>query len=56
MIEMTVDEAASQLDDLVRRLANSREPVAITDDSGVTALLVAPRLIRDMEDALADLR
>ncbi|MFI1419465.1 type II toxin-antitoxin system prevent-host-death family antitoxin [Streptomyces sp. NPDC020731] len=53
MTEMTIGEAAARLDELVRRLAGSNEPVVITDGSGATALLVAPRVIKGMEDALA---
>ncbi|MEV0692510.1 type II toxin-antitoxin system prevent-host-death family antitoxin [Streptomyces sp. NPDC050388] len=53
MTEMTISEAASRLEDLVHRLGGGREPVVLTDESGVTALLVAPQVIEDLEDALA---
>ncbi|MFI8093123.1 type II toxin-antitoxin system prevent-host-death family antitoxin [Streptomyces sp. NPDC086080] len=53
MTEMTISEAASRLDELVRRLAGSSEPIALTDRGRVTALLVAPHVIEDLEDSLA---
>ncbi|WP_158801340.1 type II toxin-antitoxin system prevent-host-death family antitoxin [Streptomyces sp. NRRL S-37] len=53
MIEMTVDEAAPRLEELVRWVAGGREPITLTDEGRVMALLVAPRVIEDLESALA---
>ncbi|MFI2379576.1 type II toxin-antitoxin system prevent-host-death family antitoxin [Streptomyces sp. NPDC018964] len=53
MVEMAVDEAAPRLEELVRWVAGGREPVALTDEGRVMALLVAPRVIEDLEGALA---
>ncbi|WP_125505989.1 MULTISPECIES: type II toxin-antitoxin system prevent-host-death family antitoxin [unclassified Streptomyces] len=53
MMKITADEAAVRLDDPVRRLSGGPEPVAVTVDGGVTALLVDPAVIQGMEDALA---
>ncbi|MET9391321.1 type II toxin-antitoxin system Phd/YefM family antitoxin [Streptomyces sp. NPDC006624] len=53
MIEITISSARSQLGDLVRRAAHSRETIAITDHGHVAALLVSPQVIEDLEDALA---
>ncbi|MGY3202216.1 type II toxin-antitoxin system prevent-host-death family antitoxin [Streptomyces sp. TE5632] len=53
MTEMTISAAASRPEDPVRRPGGGREPVALTDEGGVTALLVAPQVIEDPEDAPA---
>ncbi len=53
MIEMTIGEAAPRLEELVRRVAGSRERIALTDEGRVVALLVAPRVVEDLENALA---
>ncbi|MFJ8719243.1 type II toxin-antitoxin system Phd/YefM family antitoxin [Streptomyces violaceus] len=53
MTEITISSARSQLGDLVRRAAHSRETIAITDHGHVAALLVSPQVIEDLEDALA---
>lgn len=53
MVEVTISDACSQLDDLVRRVAHGRETVALTDHGHVAALLVPPQAIEDLEDALA---
>ncbi|MYS90010.1 MULTISPECIES: type II toxin-antitoxin system Phd/YefM family antitoxin [Streptomyces] len=53
MTEITISAARSQLGDLVRRAAHSRETIAITDHGHVAALLVSPQVIEDLEDALA---
>ena len=53
MIKMTIDEAAPRLEELVRRVADSREPIALTDEGRVVALLVAPQVIKELENALA---
>ncbi|MFF9486841.1 type II toxin-antitoxin system prevent-host-death family antitoxin [Streptomyces sp. NPDC014676] len=50
---MSITEAAAQLDELVRRLAGSRGPIALTDGGRVTALLAAPQVIEDLEDSSA---
>lgn len=48
-----VDEAAARLDDLVHRVASSRETIALTDRGRVAALLVSPGVLEDLEDDLA---
>ncbi|WP_210576454.1 type II toxin-antitoxin system Phd/YefM family antitoxin [Streptomyces sp. GESEQ-4] len=53
MTEMSISEAAPQLDDLVRRVAYRREIIALTDHGRVAALLVSPQVIEDLEDTLA---
>jgi prevent-host-death family protein len=53
MTEIPISAARSQLGDLVRRAAHSRETIAITDHGHVAALLVSPQVIEDLEDALA---
>lgn len=53
MTEIAISVACSQLDDLIRRVAHGRETITLTDDGRVAALLVSPRLIADLEDALA---
>ncbi|MFJ6900157.1 type II toxin-antitoxin system prevent-host-death family antitoxin [Streptomyces hokutonensis] len=53
MPKIPVGEAAAQLDDLVHRVARNREPIALTDDGNVVALLVSPQAIEDLEDSLA---
>ncbi|WP_030242759.1 MULTISPECIES: type II toxin-antitoxin system Phd/YefM family antitoxin [unclassified Streptomyces] len=53
MTEIPISSARSQLGDLVRRAAHSRETIAITDHGHVAALLVSPQVIEDLEDALA---
>ncbi|MER7406574.1 type II toxin-antitoxin system Phd/YefM family antitoxin [Streptomyces sp. NPDC000070] len=53
MVEIPISAARSQLGDLVRRAAHSRETIAITDHGHVAALLVSPQVIEDLEDALA---
>ncbi|MDT0609989.1 type II toxin-antitoxin system prevent-host-death family antitoxin [Streptomyces lancefieldiae] len=53
MTEMTISESASRLEELVRRVADSRELIALTDEGRVTALLVAPQVIEDLEDSVA---
>ncbi|MEF9904400.1 MULTISPECIES: type II toxin-antitoxin system prevent-host-death family antitoxin [Streptomyces] len=53
MNEIPVNEAAPRLEELVRGLSGSREPLALADGAGAVALLVAPRVIQDLEDALA---
>ncbi|MGP4013641.1 type II toxin-antitoxin system prevent-host-death family antitoxin [Streptomyces sp. 4N124] len=35
------------------RVAHGRETIALTDDGRVTALLVSPQLVEDLEDSLA---
>ncbi|WP_318213201.1 type II toxin-antitoxin system Phd/YefM family antitoxin [Streptomyces sp. SCL15-6] len=53
MTEIAISAARSQLGDLVRRAAHSRETIALTDHGHVAALLVSPHVIEDLEDALA---
>ncbi|MEV2192860.1 type II toxin-antitoxin system Phd/YefM family antitoxin [Streptomyces phaeochromogenes] len=53
MTEIAISAAGSQLDDLVRRVAQSRETIALTDHGHVAALLVSPQVVEDLEDALA---
>ncbi|MEU9555446.1 type II toxin-antitoxin system prevent-host-death family antitoxin [Streptomyces fumanus] len=53
MMQISVDEAADRLDDLVAMVARSREPVALTDGGDVVALLVSPQVVAELEDALA---
>ncbi|NEA64214.1 type II toxin-antitoxin system prevent-host-death family antitoxin [Streptomyces sp. SID12488] len=52
MTEIAISEAGSQLDELVRRAADG-ETIALTDGGQVTALLVSPQVIEDLEDSLA---
>ncbi|MBU6535688.1 type II toxin-antitoxin system Phd/YefM family antitoxin [Streptomyces mayonensis] len=52
MTEIAISAARSQLGDLVRRAAHGRETVALTDHGHVAALLVSPRVVEDLEDAL----
>lgn len=53
MRKIPISEAGSQLEDLVRRAAHGRETIALTDHGHVAALLVSPRVIEDLEDAVA---
>ncbi|WP_019549754.1 type II toxin-antitoxin system Phd/YefM family antitoxin [Streptomyces sulphureus] len=53
MTEIAISKARSELGDLVRRAAHSRETIALTDHGHVAALLVSPQVIEDLEDALA---
>ncbi|MGW7519397.1 type II toxin-antitoxin system Phd/YefM family antitoxin [Streptomyces sp. NPDC054796] len=53
MTEITISKARSELGDLVRRAAHSRETIALTDHGHVAALLVSPQVIEDLEDSLA---
>jgi PHD/YefM family antitoxin component YafN of YafNO toxin-antitoxin module len=53
MTRIPIDEAGPQLDELVRRVAHSRETIALTDHGHVAALLVSPQVIEDLEDSLA---
>jgi antitoxin (DNA-binding transcriptional repressor) of toxin-antitoxin stability system len=53
MTKISISEAASQLEDLVRRVAHERETIALTDHGYVAALLVPPQVIEDLEDSLA---
>jgi antitoxin (DNA-binding transcriptional repressor) of toxin-antitoxin stability system len=53
MTEIPVSEAGSELNDLVRRASHGREAIALTDHGQVVALLVAPQVIEDLEDAWA---
>ncbi|MBB5928009.1 type II toxin-antitoxin system Phd/YefM family antitoxin [Streptomyces echinatus] len=53
MPQIAISAARSQLGDLVRRAAHSRETIALTDHGHVAALLVSPQVIEDLEDALA---
>ncbi|MDX2914853.1 type II toxin-antitoxin system Phd/YefM family antitoxin [Streptomyces griseiscabiei] len=53
MTEISISAARSQLGDLVRRVADDRETVALTDDGRVAALPVSPQVMEDLEDALA---
>ncbi|WP_018566910.1 type II toxin-antitoxin system Phd/YefM family antitoxin [Streptomyces sp. PsTaAH-124] len=53
MTQIAISAARSQLGDLVRRAAHSRETIALTDHGHVAALLVSPQVIEDFEDALA---
>lgn len=53
MVRITVSDARSQLDDLVRRVSLGGEIIALTDHGHATALLVSPRVVEDLEDALA---
>ncbi|MFF0964194.1 type II toxin-antitoxin system Phd/YefM family antitoxin [Streptomyces sp. NPDC003703] len=53
MTAIALSEAASRLGDLVRRVADGRETIALTDHGQVAALLVSPRVIEELEDALA---
>ncbi|WP_037895451.1 type II toxin-antitoxin system Phd/YefM family antitoxin [Streptomyces sp. Tu 6176] len=50
---IAISEAASRLGDLVRRAADGRETIALTDHGQVAALLVSPRVTEGLEDALA---
>ncbi|MEV0641113.1 type II toxin-antitoxin system Phd/YefM family antitoxin [Streptomyces sp. NPDC050619] len=52
MTKMSISEARSQLDDLVRRVAHGGETIALTDGN-VTALLVSPQVLENLEDSLA---
>ncbi len=52
MTEIAIGKAGSQLDELVRRVADG-ETIALTDDGQVAALLVSPQVIEDLEDSLA---
>ncbi|MEV2213763.1 type II toxin-antitoxin system prevent-host-death family antitoxin [Streptomyces sp. NPDC050997] len=52
-MKMSISEAGSRLDDLVRRVARGRETIALTEGGHVTALLVSPQVVEDLEDALA---
>ncbi|MEI5522667.1 type II toxin-antitoxin system Phd/YefM family antitoxin [Streptomyces brasiliscabiei] len=51
MTEISISAARSQLGDLVRRVADDRETIALTDDGRVAALLVSPQVMEDLEDA-----
>jgi antitoxin (DNA-binding transcriptional repressor) of toxin-antitoxin stability system len=53
MMKISVDEAADQLDGLVAMAARSLEPIALTDGGEVVALLVSPRVVEELEDAIA---
>ncbi|MEW2134446.1 type II toxin-antitoxin system Phd/YefM family antitoxin [Streptomyces sp. NPDC005435] len=53
MTEITIGDAAARLDELVRLVAHNREPIALTDQGHVVALLVSPRVLEDLEDDLA---
>lgn len=53
MSQVAISAARAQLGDLVRRAAHGHETVALTDHGQVAALLVSPRVIEDLEDALA---
>ncbi|MFJ9907168.1 type II toxin-antitoxin system Phd/YefM family antitoxin [Streptomyces sp. NPDC101152] len=53
MVQISITDARSQLGDLVRRAAHHRETIALTDHGHVAALLVSPRVIEDLEGALA---
>jgi PHD/YefM family antitoxin component YafN of YafNO toxin-antitoxin module len=53
MTEIAISAACSQLDDLVRRVADGRETIALTDHGHVAALLISPHVIEDYEDSLA---
>jgi PHD/YefM family antitoxin component YafN of YafNO toxin-antitoxin module len=48
-----LDQAAERLDSLVRRVADARERIAITDQGQVAAVLISPRELADLEQALA---
>ncbi|MEU6226248.1 type II toxin-antitoxin system prevent-host-death family antitoxin [Streptomyces sp. NPDC047042] len=52
MTEIPIGQAGSQLDELVRRAADG-ETIALTDDEGVTALLVSAQVVAGLEDSLA---
>ncbi|MEV5492525.1 type II toxin-antitoxin system prevent-host-death family antitoxin [Streptomyces bobili] len=52
MTKIPVGEAASQLSDLVRRVAHDGETITLTDGEAA-ALLVSPQMVEDLEDALA---
>lgn len=53
MTEIAISKARSELGDLVRRAAHSRETIALTDHGHVAALLISPQVIEDLEDSLA---
>ncbi|WP_129308712.1 type II toxin-antitoxin system Phd/YefM family antitoxin [Streptomyces sp. L2] len=53
MTEIEISAARSELDDLVRRVKDGREIIALADQGHVAALLVPPQVIEDLEDALA---
>jgi len=52
-MKLSISEAGPRLDDLVRRVARDRETIALTEGGQVTALLVSPQVVEDLEDALA---
>ncbi|MER5720283.1 type II toxin-antitoxin system prevent-host-death family antitoxin [Streptomyces sp. NPDC002132] len=53
MAKIPVDEAGLRLGELVRRMAHGGETIALTEHGDVAALLVAPQVLEDLEDALA---
>ncbi|MGW4886334.1 type II toxin-antitoxin system prevent-host-death family antitoxin [Streptomyces sp. CL12] len=53
MTRIAIAAARSQLEDLVRRVAQGHEAITLTEDGRVAALLVSPHVIEDLEDALA---
>lgn len=46
-------EARTRIGNLVRRVAISRERIAITDHGQVAAVLINPQELADLEDSLA---
>jgi PHD/YefM family antitoxin component YafN of YafNO toxin-antitoxin module len=46
-------QAEGQLDRLVRRVADARERITITDQGQAAAVLISPRELADLEQALA---
>jgi PHD/YefM family antitoxin component YafN of YafNO toxin-antitoxin module len=51
--EISISDARAQLGDLTRRAAHSRERIALTDHGHVSAIIVSPQDLADLEDALA---
>ncbi|ANS65776.1 hypothetical protein SLINC_3552 [Streptomyces lincolnensis] len=53
MTKVSISTARSQLDDLVRRVADGGETIGLTAEGHVVALLVPPQVVEDLEDDLA---
>ncbi|WP_327729345.1 type II toxin-antitoxin system Phd/YefM family antitoxin [Streptomyces sp. NBC_00487] len=53
MTEIEISAAQPRLGDLVRRVAQEHETIALADHGHVVALLVSPQVREDLEDALA---
>ncbi|WP_059006349.1 hypothetical protein [Streptomyces specialis] len=49
-----ISSAGKQLNVLARRVADSRDDIALTDEDGkIVALVISPAVLEDLEDELA---